>query len=90
MELEIRHFTPEQQEAFKAEHPLAKPKKYALFEGSLCWGFYDTEEEVKAAFREMYVFDRVMEDFRIWRDGIAEAYSLTWSEVNKIVKENLT
>jgi len=85
----VEHWTEEQQEAFKKEHPLAKSKPWVVRDGRLLCGSFDTEEEAKAEASRLDRDDKIAESFSDWVEETEAEYSVDHDTVKEIVKAQL-
>jgi TRAP-type C4-dicarboxylate transport system substrate-binding protein len=89
MGLSIQHFTEEHRRIFKEAHDLAEPKEWAVMDGTLVYGFYDTKEEAEAEIKEVARDDQIQQRFSDWEDDIADEFGIDLEVVREIVKARI-
>lgn len=87
--MEIKHLSATEMEAHKQEYPESEPKEWTLFDGKVCFGFYDTEQEAKTARDEWNVRTMVEEAFREWAYKTADEIGVDVEKLVEIVKESV-
>lgn len=82
----IKYFSPEDQQAFIAEHELAEPKEWAVMDGSMVYSFYDAIGEAQIALEKLNLEDKIGERFEIWVEDICEEFSVDLTTAREIIK----
>lgn len=83
--MRIKQFSEQERLAFKAKHDLAKPKEWAVMDGSIVYNFYNTEQEANAMLKILNIEEEIADNFDIWVDEQAENYGISVAEVISIV-----
>jgi len=89
MDFELKHFTDEDQRAFKEKHELGKPKEWAVMDGSIVWGFFDTKEEAEAELAEITRDEKIGDRFSNWEDEVADELNTTCEVIREVIRGRL-
>lgn len=73
----VNQFTKLQQAAFKEQHPQGEPKDWAVMDGKLIYGFFDTLEEAQREADGLNFDDKLADEFHEWVDTIIDKYPNT-------------
>ena len=89
MAYRIKHFSKEEQEAFKGKYDLAEPKEWAIMDGEVVCDFYDTEEKAQTELAKLKLDEAVHDLFNEWRAEAATKLGISEEEVEEIVRQGL-
>ena len=89
MDFELKHYTEADRRAFIEAHPQGEPKEWAVMDGSLVWGFFDTKEEAEAELVEIARDEKIGNRFSDWEEEVADELNTTIEVVREVIKGRL-
>ena len=86
---EVQHWTQAQQDERKNKFPLSYVKPWAVMDGKILAGFFDTEEEAVKEAARINRDDKIAESFNEWESAAELEFSVDCETIKEIVESQL-